>query len=159
MSHTTRVSHVSGVPARLADQGIPGSDCRRRPGRSPPYRSVSLANPLADRCPSLRVPTLHTPPRLTISLHADRHRGPSPYHLGARRSIEIIYAGQVAFFGQIWSVSCAKVATLCCRTCWRIGLQAGSCAKVSLTAGAIYPGVTSCVHSPIISHIHPLMET
>jgi hypothetical protein len=56
MSTTTRISPVSGVPARLADQGIPSSDCRPHPRRSPLSHSVSLTNPLADRRPRLRVP-------------------------------------------------------------------------------------------------------
>ena len=48
-STTTHVSPVSGVPARLADQGIGAMTCRLRPRRSPPFRSVWLANPLADQ--------------------------------------------------------------------------------------------------------------
>ena len=59
MSQTTHVSHVSGVPARLAEQGKGGHDGRLRPRPSPPSRSVSLANPSADRCRNPRVPPFH----------------------------------------------------------------------------------------------------
>ena len=57
MSSATHVSPVSGVPARLADQGIGAMTCRARPGPSPPSRSVSLANPLADTRSCLHNPS------------------------------------------------------------------------------------------------------
>jgi hypothetical protein len=47
MSHTTCVSPVSGVPARLADQDEGLAERRRCLGLSPTSRPVSLANPLA----------------------------------------------------------------------------------------------------------------
>src|SRR5215470_19415692 len=81
MSTTTR---VSGVPGRLADQGIGGGDCRLHPRPSPPSRSVSLANPLADRVRNLSVPTLHvrgglpdrTCRRLTVVVYRLARRPP-----------------------------------------------------------------------------------
>lgn len=53
MSHTTRVSHVSGVPERLADQAKASLSVAGVPASSPPSRPVWLANPLATAHPGL----------------------------------------------------------------------------------------------------------
>jgi hypothetical protein len=55
---------------------------------------------------------------------------PSPYHLGARRSIEVVDAGQKAHAGRMRSTRADAVAALCsCTT----GADAGSCAGMILT--------------------------
>jgi hypothetical protein len=54
MSTTTHVSHVSGVPPRLADLRVGLGERRRCLASSPPFRRVSLANPLADARRGLR---------------------------------------------------------------------------------------------------------